>query len=52
MAASTANFRILITGECGQVGEALHPDSGAAGQIVAPTLADIRPYRYGGDSQV
>ncbi len=39
MAASTANFRILITGECGQVGEALIRTLAPYGQIVAPTLA-------------
>lgn len=39
MAASTANFRILITGECGQVGEALIRTLAPYGEIVAPTLA-------------
>lgn len=38
MAASTANFRILITGECGQVGEALIRTLAPYGEIVAPTL--------------
>jgi dTDP-4-dehydrorhamnose reductase len=38
MAPSTANFRILITGECGQVGEALIRTLAPYGQIVAPTL--------------
>ena len=38
MAANTANFRILITGECGQVGEALIRTLAPYGEIVAPTL--------------
>jgi dTDP-4-dehydrorhamnose reductase len=38
MAARTANFRILITGECGQVGEALIRTLAPYGEIVAPTL--------------
>lgn len=38
MAASTANSRILITGECGQVGEALIRTLAPYGEIVAPTL--------------
>ena len=38
MAASTANSRILITGECGQVGDALIRTLAPYGQIVAPTL--------------
>lgn len=38
MAGNTSNFRILITGECGQVGEALTRTLAPFGEIVAPTL--------------
>jgi dTDP-4-dehydrorhamnose reductase len=38
MAGNTSNFRILITGECGQVGEALTRTLAPFGEIVATTL--------------
>jgi len=39
MAADTTNFRILVTGESGQVGEALTRTLAPLGEIYAPTLA-------------
>src|ERR1019366_923817 len=42
MAGNTSNFRILITGECGQVGEALTRTLAPFGEIVAPML-EVRP---------
>ncbi|MDR3746149.1 MAG: dTDP-4-dehydrorhamnose reductase [Acidobacteriaceae bacterium] len=38
MAESTTNCRILITGECGQVGEALRRTLAPLGEIYSPTL--------------
>jgi dTDP-4-dehydrorhamnose reductase len=41
MAASTPNHRILITGECGQVGEALRITLAPLGEIFIPTIAEL-----------
>jgi dTDP-4-dehydrorhamnose reductase len=41
MAASASNSRILIAGECGQVGEALIRTLAPYGEIVAPTLDEL-----------
>ena len=41
MAGNTSEFRILVTGECGQVGEALRRTLVPFGEIVAPTLEEL-----------
>jgi dTDP-4-dehydrorhamnose reductase len=41
MTGDVSKFRILITGECGQVGEALRRTLAPLGEIVAPTLDEL-----------
>jgi len=41
MAGDASDFRILITGECGQVGEALKRTLAPLGELYAPTLEDL-----------
>ncbi|MGP8258905.1 MAG: dTDP-4-dehydrorhamnose reductase [Acidobacteriaceae bacterium] len=41
MAGDASDFRILITGECGQVGEALKRTLAPLGELYAPTLAEL-----------
>ncbi len=41
MSADISKYRILITGECGQVGEALRRTLAPFGEIVAPTIEEL-----------